>query len=110
MTEFPEFSLYIATPEQLLEHRIRCSEQPEWAGGLNRKEYLERDRLLDYDEHASDGKLITWWACQASSPFASDSDLLCRVLAPRTNPTTTDFMCSCETCGHVLPLFDLLLG
>ena len=60
MADFSEFSLYIATPEQLLEHRIRCSEQPEWAGGLNLKEYLERDRLLDYDQHASDGKLITW--------------------------------------------------
>lgn len=60
MTDFSSFSLYLATEAQVLEHRVRCSEQPEWAGGLNLKEYLERDRLLDYDEHANNGKLITW--------------------------------------------------
>lgn len=62
-TDFSQFSLYVATPEQLHEARVRCSEQ--WAGDLNLKEYLERDRLLDMKDHASNGKLITWYGSES---------------------------------------------
>lgn len=43
------------------------------------EEYRLRDAIMDEQEHATDGKFITW------------------VLAPRTDPKTLDFMCSCET-------------
>ncbi|KAH9926718.1 uncharacterized protein B0H18DRAFT_932906 [Fomitopsis serialis] len=72
-----ELSLFPATPDQVLESRRRHA--PQWCRKLSIEEYLLRDQLMDGHEHASDNKFITW------------------VLAPRANPTTLDFMCSCET-------------
>ncbi|GBE89008.1 hypothetical protein BKA93DRAFT_788521 [Sparassis latifolia] len=74
---FAELSLFPAIREQVLESRRRTSFQ--WAKGLTMEEYILRDAIMDEHEHALGGKLITW------------------VLAPRTNPETLDFMCSCET-------------
>ncbi|OSD08107.1 hypothetical protein PYCCODRAFT_386283 [Trametes coccinea BRFM310] len=72
-----DLSLFAATPEQVLESRKRTAVQ--WAVGQSVEEYLERDAIMDRHEHAANGRLITW------------------VLAPRSDPTTLDFMCSCET-------------
>ncbi|KAI0635259.1 hypothetical protein C8Q77DRAFT_1156572 [Trametes polyzona] len=74
---FADLSLFPATPEQVRESQTRTAVQ--WAKGLSLEDYLRRDAILDKYEHATDGKLITW------------------VLAPRNDPTTLDFMCSCET-------------
>jgi hypothetical protein len=70
-------SLFPATLEQVWQSRNRTF--VEWGRGRTLEAYLERDRILDRFEHAADGKLITW------------------VLAPRDDPTTLDFKCSCET-------------
>lgn len=51
---------------------------PQWGGTLSLTEYLAREADMESMDHAKDGKLITW------------------VLAPRGDPTTLDFMCSCE--------------
>jgi len=72
-----ELSLFPATPDQVLESRRRHA--PQWCRKLSIEEYLLRDQLMDGHEHASDKKLTTW------------------VLAPRANPTTLDFMCSCRS-------------
>lgn len=69
-----EFS---ATPEQVLVSRRRT--WPQWGDHLTEEQYIERDRLMDAMEHAANSKLITW------------------VLVPRDDPTSLDFMCSCET-------------
>ncbi|KAH7927867.1 hypothetical protein BV22DRAFT_1060155 [Leucogyrophana mollusca] len=76
-TDFASLSLFPATPEQLIISRKRA--WPMWGGGLTEEQYLQRDDVMDVMEHAADGKLITW------------------VLAPRADPGTLDFMCSCET-------------
>ncbi|KAG6836988.1 hypothetical protein H0H93_016692 [Arthromyces matolae] len=70
-------SLFPATPEQTLESRRRSA--VEWGIGRTLEEYLARDDFTDQQEVARNGKLITW------------------VLAPRNDPTTSDFLCSCET-------------
>ncbi|KAG5729835.1 Lysine acetyltransferase [Termitomyces sp. T112] len=70
-------SLFAATPEQIFESRRRT--YAEWSGGLSLEEYLARDEFTDKQEVACEGRLITW------------------VLAPRSNPTSLDFLCSCET-------------
>ncbi|KAI6153290.1 hypothetical protein BKA82DRAFT_1002464 [Pisolithus tinctorius] len=75
--DLSSLSLFPATPEQVLISRRRT--WPQWGGKLTEEQYLERDRQMDAMEHASHSKLITW------------------VLAPRDNPTTLNFMCSCET-------------
>ncbi|KAI0372039.1 hypothetical protein BV20DRAFT_964740 [Pilatotrama ljubarskyi] len=72
-----DLSLFPATPEQV--RRSRENTAAEWAKGLSVDQYVQRDVIMDTHEHAAGGKLITW------------------VLAPRSNPTTLDFMCSCET-------------
>ncbi|KAF9449934.1 hypothetical protein P691DRAFT_702200, partial [Macrolepiota fuliginosa MF-IS2] len=72
-----EISLYVATPEQTIVSRKRTA--VEWGRGLTLDEYLDRDAVGEGEEFARDGKLITW------------------VLAPRNDPTTLDFFCSCET-------------
>lgn len=69
-TKLSSLSLFPATPEQVIESRRRT---------LSLEEYLHRDAISDRQEHARDGRLITW------------------VLAPRNDPTTLDFVPSCET-------------
>ncbi|KAH7927868.1 hypothetical protein BV22DRAFT_245973 [Leucogyrophana mollusca] len=76
-SDLASLSLFRATPEQVLASRKRA-----WltrSGGLTEKQYLDRDEVMDVMEHAVDGKAIVW------------------VLAPRTEPGTLDFMCSCRT-------------
>ncbi|TCD68758.1 hypothetical protein EIP91_009904 [Steccherinum ochraceum] len=70
-------TIYPATPEQTLESRKRSA--VEWSKGRSLEQYVERDRIMDDHPHASNGRLTTW------------------VLAPRNDPATLDFMCSCET-------------
>ncbi|XP_006462097.1 hypothetical protein AGABI2DRAFT_206303 [Agaricus bisporus var. bisporus H97] len=53
----------------------------EWGRGLTMDEYLDRDAVGEGEEFGRDEKLMTWYM----------------VLAPRDNPTTIDFFCSCET-------------
>ncbi|KAG0709146.1 hypothetical protein DFH29DRAFT_793962 [Suillus ampliporus] len=77
MSDLASLSLFCATPEQVIESRRRT--WPEWGGILNENQYYERYARLDQMEHAEESKMITW------------------VLAPRYNPTTIDFKCSCET-------------
>ncbi|KAJ8488040.1 hypothetical protein ONZ51_g3804 [Trametes cubensis] len=72
-----DLSLFAATPEQVYESRRRTAEL--WAKGMSVEEYIQRDVIMDKYEHAANGRLITW------------------ILAPRADPTTLDFMCSCET-------------
>ncbi|KZT10327.1 uncharacterized protein LAESUDRAFT_645084 [Laetiporus sulphureus 93-53] len=72
-----DLSLFPATREQTIESRRRSAKQ--WAKGLSLEQYFKRDEIMERQEHATDGRLITW------------------VLAHRADPTTLDFMCSCET-------------
>ncbi|KAH7883910.1 hypothetical protein F5I97DRAFT_1930127 [Phlebopus sp. FC_14] len=75
--DLASLTLFRGTPAQALESRRRT--WPQWGGALTEEQYLERDRQMDVMEHATESKMITW------------------VLAPRDNPKTLDFMCSCET-------------
>ncbi|KAF8630760.1 hypothetical protein AX17_005355 [Amanita inopinata Kibby_2008] len=79
MTSVPlsELSIYPATPEQIKESRRRTSK--EWGKGMSEEEYVRRDAMADDDDHARDGRLVTW------------------VLAPRNESNSLDFLCSCET-------------
>ncbi|KAK7683208.1 hypothetical protein QCA50_013881 [Cerrena zonata] len=75
-TDLSSLSLYPATDDQKIESRRRS--YVEWNRGLSLEHYLRRDELMYDDEHARE--YITTW-----------------VLAPRDDPKTLDFMCSCET-------------
>ncbi|KAI0711178.1 hypothetical protein C8T65DRAFT_739572 [Cerioporus squamosus] len=72
-----DLSLFPATSHQTRESR--CRHAVEWSRGRPLDEYLHRDEVMDADQHAANGKLITW------------------VLAPRNDPATLNFLCSCET-------------
>lgn len=75
--DFASLSLFPATRVQIEESWRRT--WPQWGGTLSLTEYLAREAEMESMDHAKDGKLITW------------------VLAPRDDPTTLDFICSCET-------------
>lgn len=51
-------SLFVATPEQVVESRRRTFES--FGNGMTVEEYLQRDALSDEQEHAHHGKLLTW--------------------------------------------------
>ncbi|KXN89384.1 hypothetical protein AN958_05760 [Leucoagaricus sp. SymC.cos] len=72
-----EISLYPATREQTIASWKRTA--VEWGTGLTLEEYIDRELVGEKEEFARGGKQITW------------------VLAPRNDPTTLDFFCSCET-------------
>ncbi|KAI1798122.1 hypothetical protein LXA43DRAFT_9929 [Ganoderma leucocontextum] len=72
-----DLSLFPATYDQVIESRKRSAVQ--WAFNKSLEEYLQRDVILDGKEQAADGKFVVW------------------VLAPRKNPDTLEFLCSCET-------------
>ncbi|TBU41719.1 hypothetical protein BD309DRAFT_964638 [Dichomitus squalens] len=72
-----DLSLFPATREQTIESRKRTLLQ--WGRGRSIKEYLHTEVILETREPAIDGKFVVW------------------VLAPRSDPTTIDFLCSCET-------------
>lgn len=74
--DLASLSLFPATRAQVEETWRRT--WPQWGGALSLTEYLAREADMESMDHAKDGKLITW------------------VLAPRGDPTTLDFMCSCE--------------
>lgn len=95
-TSLADLSLYLAAAEQGLESRQRTAAV--WGKNLNADQYVYRDAVMDAQEHAADGKLITW--SMISHPFQARRGAqwyFCRVLAPRNDPKTLDFMCSCET-------------
>ncbi|OCH93350.1 hypothetical protein OBBRIDRAFT_328171 [Obba rivulosa] len=75
--QLASLSLFPATREQTIESRKRTADI--WKKDLTVNEYILRDETMDSHEHAAGGRLTTW------------------VLAPRDDPTTLDFMCSCET-------------
>ncbi|KAG6898609.1 hypothetical protein C0995_009112 [Termitomyces sp. Mi166 len=76
-TALASLSLFVATPDQILESRRRTALH--WGRGLSLEEYLAREEFVDKQEVARDGRLITW------------------VLAPRRDSTSLDFLCSCKT-------------
>ncbi|KAG2153231.1 hypothetical protein DEU56DRAFT_773828 [Suillus clintonianus] len=76
MVDLASLSLFPATRAQVEESWRRT--WPQWGGALCLTEYLARETEMECMDHAKDGKMITW------------------VLAPRDDPTTLDFMCSCE--------------
>lgn len=51
-------TLFKATQAQTLESRRRTFVQ--WNRGRTMAEYLERDRIMDYQEHSLSGKFTTW--------------------------------------------------
>ena len=55
-----ELSLFPATPDQVLESRTRHAVQ--WGRGQSLKDYVYKDELMEKDEHAAGGNLITWYA------------------------------------------------
>lgn len=61
MTDFATLSLFVATPEQTQETRKRT--HGSWSRGLSVEAYVKRDNVMDNDEHAADGKLVTWCVC-----------------------------------------------
>ncbi|KAF9078124.1 hypothetical protein BDP27DRAFT_1441423 [Rhodocollybia butyracea] len=71
-------SLFVATPQQTEISRRRTGVTP-WGSGMTLDEYIQRDLDLEKSECGKDGKHTTW------------------VLAPRSDPETLDFLCSCET-------------
>lgn len=87
-------TLYPATYEQKIESRKRTC--PQWGRGLSEEEYLTRDAKLDVLEHATDGKMTTWFVCSFIY-LGYESEFVIRVLVPRDDPTTLDFKCACET-------------
>ncbi|KAE9393477.1 hypothetical protein BT96DRAFT_829263 [Gymnopus androsaceus JB14] len=70
-------SIFVATPQQTEVSRRRTWASP-WGSGMTLDEFLRRDMEVEKSECGSHGKLTTW------------------VLAPRDNPETLDFLCSCE--------------
>ncbi len=65
--DLADLSLFPATSEQVRESRSRYAAQ--WSIGRSLEAYLQRDVVLDADEHAANGKLITW--CVQSKHEAS---------------------------------------
>ncbi|KAH8823266.1 hypothetical protein DL96DRAFT_1532808 [Flagelloscypha sp. PMI_526] len=70
-------TLFPATYSQARESRLRT--HPDWSRGVTKEAYLRRDDYLATLDVAKDGKLTVW------------------VLAPRNDPETLDFLCSCES-------------
>ncbi len=56
--DLADLSLFPATSEQVRESRSRYAAR--WSIGRSLEAYLQRDVVLDADEHAANGKLITW--------------------------------------------------
>ncbi|KAI0072075.1 hypothetical protein K474DRAFT_1711928 [Panus rudis PR-1116 ss-1] len=78
--DFSSLSLYSATKEQILEARKRhVHYMMKFKKGWTVEEWLKRDAIMDEYEHARNGRQVAW------------------VLAPRDDPQTLDFPCSCHT-------------
>lgn len=72
-------SLFPATKEQAVESRLRSYESWGRPYGVPIEGYLDRKNTMAGLEMAAEGRWTSW------------------VLAPRDDPETLDFMCSCET-------------
>ncbi|KAJ4473727.1 hypothetical protein J3R30DRAFT_3511305 [Lentinula aciculospora] len=70
-------SIFPATPRQTEASR-RATGSSDWGNGMTLDQYVQRDMDLEKSDCGRDGKYMTW------------------VLAPRTNPSALDFLCSCE--------------
>ncbi|KAI0088857.1 hypothetical protein BDY19DRAFT_1041718 [Irpex rosettiformis] len=81
MVQLSELTLVKATPAQELDSCKRTFVQ--WSRGMTMEEYVERDKVMAQQEHCADGKWTTW------------------VLVPRHDPTTLNYLCSCETFRRV---------
>ncbi|KAL1685856.1 hypothetical protein GGG16DRAFT_97455 [Schizophyllum commune] len=78
MAHLKNFTLFVATPDQILEHRKRTYAR--WGKGhYTLEEYLSVFEALEHQEHSADGRSKTW------------------VLAPRDDPETLDFPCACRS-------------
>ena len=95
MAAYKDLSLYLATREQAIESRKRSSQ--EWANGLTLEQYLARDEALENQENAVGGRFLTWSVHSVLLNLSCSLTPFCRVLAPRSDPETVDFMCACET-------------
>ncbi|ESK97734.1 hypothetical protein Moror_17441 [Moniliophthora roreri MCA 2997] len=77
-SDIASFSLFLATQAQIIESYRRT--QLSWSRGMGEDEYIQHNQHISNTfECARDGKLVVW------------------VLAPRDDPETLDFKCSCET-------------
>lgn len=75
------FSLFPATPEQVLESRKRSFVF--WGTGWTLESYLLRDATCDAFEAARDGKLITWYAQYSSSKLDIEDSLEFEGVGPK---------------------------
>ncbi|KAK7441743.1 hypothetical protein VKT23_016406 [Stygiomarasmius scandens] len=75
--DLTSLSLFLATPSQETESRRRTYRV--WGNGMTEDEYIQRDEECAQSLCGRDGKFKTW------------------ILAPRDDPQTLDFKCSCET-------------
>ena len=57
-SDLANLSIFPGTREQIIESRRRTFAQ--WGNAYTIEEYLRRDEIMDGDEHATDGKYITW--------------------------------------------------
>ena len=107
------YTLYAATPEQVLRSRKEghvqvcltgsnhttiplTNARMQWGRGSLLEDFLKREHILDVHEHAQNGRLVTWLVV-ASHHWLGLTLPLRRVLVPRNDPLTLDFLCSCET-------------
>ena len=58
VSDLASLSLFVATPEQLIESRQRTFLQ--WGSGMTLEQYLERDASLEKHEHAQHEGVVTW--------------------------------------------------
>ncbi|KAI5824205.1 hypothetical protein K523DRAFT_420960 [Schizophyllum commune Tattone D] len=77
MFDFKDLSIFAASQTQVLEAEKRSFDH--WAKGKTMEEHLACDEAISKQECALDGRTILW------------------VLAPRIDPQTLDFLCSCQT-------------
>ncbi|EEB89676.1 hypothetical protein MPER_12201 [Moniliophthora perniciosa FA553] len=77
-SDIASFSIFLATQAQTIESYRRT--QLSWSRGMGEDEYIRHNQHISNTfECVRDGKLVVW------------------VLAPRDDPETLNFKCSCET-------------
>ena len=92
-------SIFPATKDQVVEARTRSAAQ--WARGMTVEQFVGAYALIDQREHANEGKLITW--CATLRQYSNRLKLqrlrtvIYRVLAPKDDPTTLNFVSTVET-------------
>ena len=94
MAHLKNFTLFVATPDQIIEHRKRTYAR--WGKGhYTLEDYLSVFEALEHQEHSADGRAKTWLA--AHILFIPVPLTMARVLAPRDDPATLDFPCACRS-------------